>query len=103
MATLQQQLITRQRPAGLLTADDIPWQSEVEETNVENLDLDAIPDPTVYVISLRDECRWVRRLLHESLALVSKQRLDLQRATRIIAHQRQQLQDRSVVGRKAAA
>ena len=102
MDTLQQHLITRQRAGELLSADQIPWQPSVEETTFENVNLDTIPDLAHYVISLRDECRWVRRLLHESLTVISKQQVDLQRATRIIAHQRQQQRD-STASRKAAA
>lgn len=68
-----------------LTRDDIPWTPaptpRLEDTDVLTL---SERELLAYVADLQSEQRWLRRLLHEALAMVARQTDQLARAARTV-------------------
>jgi hypothetical protein len=79
-----------------LSHHDIPWTPHGDHLDrLEACDpLTFTPTELLaYAADLQAETRWVRSLLHEALAQVARLTDQLERATRVVEYQRQQLRD----------
>jgi hypothetical protein len=75
-----------------LTRDDIPWALEplprLEDTDPLTLSTFEL---LAHHADLQSECRWLRRLLHEALAMVARQTDQLARSARTVDALRREL------------
>lgn len=75
-----------------ITADEIPWSlapvARIEDEDV--LKFNGFLELLEYVAHLQDESRSLRRMVHESIALVARQRDQCTRATQTIERQRRE-------------